>query len=284
MSKKARDRAEVRFLSLSDMGGQVQAVIGSGMANDFPRHIHDSFCFGMVTEGTRIISHGDKKTLIPEQGLFIINPGMSHACGSPDQQGHSYRILCLAKDLLRSIACQMSGKDCRTPCFPMPLIRDKRLASRMKRFFSLLEQPDSLLERETLLVALLSDLIIRHSEDPPLISPAGSVEPVDQACEYIGDHFEETLTLEHLAQVACLSPFHFQRVFLKLKGITPHDYQVQVRIKRACEMLLHGSNLAETAYAAGFADQSHFTRTFKRVVGVSPGRFTQFLPGVDQSS
>jgi AraC family transcriptional regulator len=93
--------------------------------------------------------------------------------------------------------------------------------------------------------------------------------------EYIQEHLDAELTLDHLAGVAHLSPYHFARLFKNSTGLPPHQYVIARRVERAKD-LLRGRDrfpLAELATEVGFSSQSHLTRHFKRLVGVTPGRF-----------
>jgi len=71
-----------------------------------------------------------------------------------------------------------------------------------------------------------------------------------------------------------LSRFHFARAFKQSEGLTPHGLVLERRLAKARELLIRTSlSLSEIASAVGFADQSHFTRRFREVVGASPGQF-----------
>jgi AraC-like DNA-binding protein len=89
--------------------------------------------------------------------------------------------------------------------------------------------------------------------------------------EYIEAHLDERISIDSLAGIADLSMFHFARAFKQSEGVTPHDYLVQRRIKRAME-LLAGTDLplSEIALAVGFTDQSHCARRFREYVGICP--------------
>jgi AraC family transcriptional regulator len=93
--------------------------------------------------------------------------------------------------------------------------------------------------------------------------------------EYIHEHLDADLSLDHLAAVAHVSPYHFARLFKNSTGLPPHQYVIACRIERAKELLRQRDRLpiAEVATEVGFAHQSHFTRHFKRLVGVTPRRF-----------
>lgn len=93
--------------------------------------------------------------------------------------------------------------------------------------------------------------------------------------EYIEGHLEAGPTLGQMAAFAQLSPYHFARQFKAATGLSPHQFVIARRVERAKEFLLRrgGLNLAAVAARVGFADESHFARHFKRLVGVTPGRF-----------
>jgi AraC family transcriptional regulator len=93
--------------------------------------------------------------------------------------------------------------------------------------------------------------------------------------EYIEEHLDACPTLEQMAAVARLNTYHFARQFKAATGLPPHQYVIVRRIDRAKHLLQAGADLslAEVAARAGFSDQSQFCRHFKRLVGVTPGRF-----------
>jgi AraC-like DNA-binding protein len=92
--------------------------------------------------------------------------------------------------------------------------------------------------------------------------------------EHVEVHLGEGMDLAELAGVAGLSVYHFARAFKQSIGVTPHCYLVHRRIERAREMLARSElPLSEIALAAGFSDQSHLARHFRRMLGMTPGQF-----------
>lgn len=88
---------------------------------------------------------------------------------------------------------------------------------------------------------------------------------------FIEDHVHHSISIDELAKLVNLSKFHFLKEFKKLKGITPYQYVLQKRLSLA-KWYLQNTNrvIAEIALQVGFADQSHFTRTFKLHNGITP--------------
>lgn len=93
---------------------------------------------------------------------------------------------------------------------------------------------------------------------------------------WMDEHSHEPLDLESAAMQAGLSPFHFLRVFSGVLGVTPHQYLLRSRLRRAARLLAEDSRpITDVALDVGFADLSNFVRTFHRAAGVSPRRFRQ---------
>jgi AraC family transcriptional regulator len=129
------------------------------------------------------------------------------------------------------------------------------------------------------LANVLAVHLIRHLLAPRRLArgrdgtlPRGRLRAV---VEYIEEHLDASPTLEQMAAVAGLSAYHFARQFKAATGLPPHQFAIARRVERAKELLQAGTelSLAEVATDAGFSDQSQFTHHFKRVVGVTPGRF-----------
>ena len=101
-----------------------------------------------------------------------------------------------------------------------------------------------------------------------------------EAALWIDMHSGETVDLDRAADAASLSPFHFLRVFSRVLGVTPHQYLVRSRLRRAARLLADTEHpVTDVAYDVGFGDLSNFVRTFHRAAGVSPRRFRQAAKG-----
>jgi len=101
-----------------------------------------------------------------------------------------------------------------------------------------------------------------------------------EAALRIDEHAHEPTGLDEAAHEAALSPFHFLRVFSAVLGVTPHQYLVRSRLRRAAHLLADESrSISDIAFDVGFGDLSNFVRTFGRAAGVSPRRFRQAARG-----
>jgi AraC-like DNA-binding protein len=102
-------------------------------------------------------------------------------------------------------------------------------------------------------------------------------EGVARVGAYLRDHVAESIPLDDLADVAGLSKFYLLRGFHREYGVTPHAYQRQLRLAHAWRAIADGKPLTRATYDAGFADQSHLTRQFAALFGVTPARCARQL-------
>lgn len=131
---------------------------------------------------------------------------------------------------------------------------------------------------ETLSHALRVHMLRRYSNLRPASVPLPPVRGaldarrLDRVKEFIDAHLGEDLSIDTLAEQACLSSYHFARAFKAATGMPPHRYVIERRIEEARMLVADGSlPLPVIADACGFSSQAHFTRWFKRILGVTPG-------------
>lgn len=123
-----------------------------------------------------------------------------------------------------------------------------------------------------LCVHLLQRVYGPAKEPPSSVSHRAELQ---RAISYIEDNLAADLSLKTLALEAGLSSYHFAHLFTEAFGIAPHQYVIQARIEWAKALMTRGLPLGNTAQRVGFSDQSHFTRHFKRLVGVTPRAFVR---------
>jgi AraC-like DNA-binding protein len=211
--------------------------------------------------------------------MIVLNPEEGHAGGPPSGASWAYRSLYLPPDVMGQVAEEFPSGRRAVPWFAADVVRDPRVASLLLRFHRLSEWPGaSALQREACLAEGLLLLAGRHAEVRRTPRPPGR-EPraVRAARQFLDEHAEASVTLRDLAGQAGLTPSHLCRVFRQATGMTPHAYQLQIRVRRAKALLLAGYPIARAATEAGFWDQAHLTRHFKRIIGVSPGRYVTDL-------
>lgn len=122
--------------------------------------------------------------------------------------------------------------------------------------------------------ARLAELLSGHAQGP-LRTPARDRRRAVETALWMEDHAHQPIDLDTAASSAGLSAFHFLRLFAKVLGVTPHQYLVRSRLRRAARLLVEDQErpVTEVALEVGFGDLSNFVRSFHRAAGISPRRF-----------
>jgi AraC family transcriptional regulator len=163
---------------------------------------------------------------------------------------------------------------------PQIVVPDPHIARLLRSMASEVAQgcPAGSLYGQSLSLALASYLAFRFSvrrrkSRNPLRLFADS--ETRRVAEYIQANLDGELSLLDPAKLVQLSPRQFLRTFSNTFGMTPHRYIVNERVAQAKELIAKGRLLVDIAAKLGFANQSHFTGVFRKVTGMSPGRFRQ---------
>lgn len=121
---------------------------------------------------------------------------------------------------------------------------------------------------------LTLEMLAEVSRRPVGISDRRPPRWLTRALELLNEQFSEHLTIAHLATSVGVHPVHLAREFRRFYRCTIGEYVRQLRIEHACRALYTSeAPLASIASTAGFSDQSHFSRAFKRLIGVTPGEY-----------
>ncbi|MBZ0298966.1 MAG: AraC family transcriptional regulator [Anaerolineae bacterium] len=271
-------REQARYWRAPEFGN-LELLHATFITHTYDRHFHEEYVVGMVVRSAYEFYYRRANHRACVGHIILINPGEIHTGQPIFEHGYTYRTLYPSAALLHQIAAEFGGGAHGIIDFPDPLVADAELFQMLVHMHTLLESPASQLARDVALRTALAALLIRHASYRP--TPLKSLEhersAVRQVRQYLETHYMDNPSLDQLAQIAGLSPYHLVRVFRQQTGLPPHHYLTQVRVERAKQRLQAGHPIAEVAAATGFSDQSHLTRRFKRIVGVTPG---QFLAGM----
>jgi AraC-like DNA-binding protein len=253
-----------------------------GPAEELPKHSHHEYQICLSLDFPGVYGYRGASHAVPVGSLSVIHPGEVHSARDPEERltSSSFRMMYVEPALLGEAAAEVAGRRGALPFFRDPIMEDRDLAWDFLRLHVALEGATPSLEQDTRLLSVLTQLVEHHAgirSSPP---PGRERRAVKLAREYLEDNLGGSVSLEDLARLANLSPFHLARVFRDEVGLPPHAYQTQARLGRARSLLLRGWPAARVARETGFADQSHLTRRFKRLVGVTPGRYAEVSKNV----
>jgi AraC-like DNA-binding protein len=242
--------------------------------HEFTPHWHDAYAIPVIEAGAETYRYRGSTHIAEAGSVPVINPGELHTGSRAVDAGWRYRVMYTPVDFLQKIADDLAGKPQPLPWFDPGVIRDRDLAYRLRHAHQLMEAGDDLLAAETSMIDALSTLLARYGSTRPETQRIAANDPrvaIMQA--QLGADLAVPVQLSDLANAVGLSPFHAARLFAQATGMPPHAWRNQIRLQRALGPLRAGASVADVAAASGFTDQSHFTRHFRRMFGVPPGRW-----------
>lgn len=240
--------------------GKAQAVThGYNIVNAFPAHFHATYTLGIVEAGECAFHYRGSTVNLAPSDIYMVQPFEPHSCRSINGQGHSYKVISLAMD----------GR-----CyFPNLVVHSPTLLAMIREFHTLAEYDRHSVRLTPLLAAIVEEVLSHSLQDGGSCLTDEASHSIQRAKRYIEDCCLQELSLGQMAQAANLSEYHFNRYFHRCYGLSPYAYYLICKVKKSQEFLLTCNSVLDTAYGIGFFDQSHFTKLFKKHVGVTPGRY-----------
>jgi len=247
----------------------------------FARHAHETFTIGVIERGAGAFNTRKDTYVAYPSNIFIIHPGEIHNGYAAIPAGWTYRVFYPDPLLLQQILFEQNGYMNSVPFFPNTIIQDAALSKQILALHALLEKPSGRLEREISLHQVLAHLIAQHASPVPDIQAIGREHrAVAQIQDYFHAHIGENVSLAQLSDLVDLNPSYLLRTFHDQVGLPPHAYQIHLRVQQAKTLLRAGMPLPQVALELGFADQSHFARHFRHLVGVTPGYYAHKVKNV----
>ncbi len=243
-------------------------------------HTHPTYVFGVVTEGVERFRVGRTGNLATPGSILVVNPEEPHDGEKGCDDGWSYRTCYPSVELMREIADDLGLPD--VPLFRSAVLPAPDLAEAFAAAHATAALGDGEIEdTERAMLTVLAG-IVRRFGDRPADRPADQPGARRRLALYdalIGDDLAASIPLSRLADVGGVTRFQVIRDFKCTAGMTPGQYVRDRRVRRACELIGAGLPLAAIASDAGFADQSHLTRAFKTVKGVTPAAYRHAIDG-----
>ena len=216
--------------------GQVEAMHAYFRGHVYHRHSHETYSLGVTETGAQAFACRGADRVSAAGMVMAFNPDDPHDGHAATANGFTYRMIHVRPALLTDVLADMTGRATGPPLFAEPVIADAALSA-----------------------------ALRTARD--------QAAAADRVRAYLHDSYATQATLADVAAVAGCSRFAAYRAFRVRYGLSPSEYQRQLRLRAARHALASGAALADVAAAAGFADQAHLTRWFRRCYGITPGAY-----------
>ncbi|MFC3282655.1 helix-turn-helix domain-containing protein [Litchfieldella rifensis] len=241
-------------------------------------HSHTHWSLGAITAGESTFRYRHDQYHISVGNLVLVNPDWVHACNPIDDRPWAYLMLYVDADWLTRLRYAAGLLEApRWQDIPTAVIADPAWYEGYCRMAACLLDPQrDLLDKQTEVVEYLSALMHELAGQPVQPIPKAPAR-LRELAVYLDDHAAEEISLDELCDRSGYSPGHLIRAFKQHFGLTPHAYLINRRIQLGQSELKRGTPIAEAALNAGFSDQPHFQRTFKRLVAATPNQYRQSL-------
>jgi AraC-like DNA-binding protein len=251
---------------------QAELIRGRFVDYAYGVHTHETACFALLTAGSIRIRMRGNEFMAHQGDLYAIDADEPHAGWAIDDTGWRLRTLYVDMAHLRQLVRDVPGVP--GAALAGPIIRDPDVAACLHALHHCSEINGSHLFRDQAYLSFADKLLARHVTQRRSAPPPGAeMAAVRRVRDYLDEHLEDTVSLIDLATEAGLPQYRLFRAFERLYGMTPHAYQRQARVRYAMRLLRQRCSLSEAGLQAGFADQAHFTRWFRRFMGVTPGQY-----------
>ncbi|MFF5897662.1 AraC family transcriptional regulator [Streptomyces argenteolus] len=232
----------------------------------YPMHTHDAWTLLIVDEGVVRYDLDRHEHGAPSSVVTLLPPHVPHNGDAATPEGFRKRVLYLNAS---QIDADLVGR-----AVDSPVLHDPRLRHRVDQLHRALERPGDELEAQSRL-AFVSERLAHHLGDEVAAPPAPRGRLAHQLRDLLDERVVEGLTLRAAAERLHSHHTHLVRAFSQEFGMAPHQYLTARRVDLARRLLLGGMGAPQVAASAGFYDQSHFSRHFKRVVGTTPGHYAR---------
>lgn len=266
----SKDFREIYF----DKQLKLEGYYFEGVSQSFPNHFHDYYVIGFVEKGKRNLTCNTLEYEVNPGDFLLFNPFDSHGCTQVEALDLTYRAINISIERMREIITTITGKE-ELVKFTKPILKLPKIDELFLILHQLILENKDGLNREELLYFFI-DALIAHAADIKIEEIAfseASKENLLLAKSYLEKNFASTVSLEELSRRCHLNKYTLIRYFTKYFGVAPYQYLQTIRIKEAKELLSNDKELLSISLKVGFSDQSHFTRVFKSLIGITPKQY-----------
>lgn len=240
----------------------------------YAAHSHETFSIGAILDGHCTYANRDKREQISAGTVVLMNPGDVHACNPIRDEPWAYRMLYWDTAWVARVQQEIYERHDGFQRFATTATRDVTLFRALNQFYDVLVDPqiDHLQKHETAF-EFMAEVQRTLGAASAASDMASSTAGVARAAHFIRDNCTRALKLKEICAAAELSTSYLIRAFKATHGMSPHAYLINCRIEFSRQQLRLGRPLAEVALAAGFCDQAHLQRSFKKFVAITPGQY-----------
>lgn len=256
---------------------ELRSVV-DGRSVCYAPHSHKQWSIGAITSGQSNFVTGTRHYQVSAGTLVLVNPDHVHACNPIAEQAWSYLMMYVECDWLAGLLHQLGLREnCNWHPTRTDLIHDTDLFEHYGRLAEcLLARQTSVPVKQTAIVEFIAHLfsmLDASATTPPIEAAAPMPSRLQQLLADLDDESDQAWPLEAMCQRTGFTASQLIHAFKQHLGLTPHAYLINRRVQLAQTELKRGESIADAALNAGFADQPHLQRAFKRSLAATPGQY-----------
>ena len=233
-------------------------------------HRHDTYAIGYTLAGVQSFDYRGARADSISGNAIVLHPDEMHDGRAGTEAGFRYRMVYIEPHLIRDAL----GSRARTlPFVRTAVLSDARLIAALRPALDDLDRPLEALEADQAVLGVAEALLALDPGAAGRPDRSTCAVAVERARRFLDAHFDRAVASEELEAITGLDRYALARHFRARLGTSPYRYLTMRRLDRTRAAIRAGHSLADAALVAGFADQSHMTRQFKRAYGLSPGRW-----------
>ena len=239
----------------------------------YAMHRHDTYAVGSTLAGVQSFNYRHRRRDSLPGNTMVLHPDEAHDGQAGTDEGFQYRMIYVEPALFQAV---LQGR--ALPFIVGGVTTDSRLAAATQNLLQHVDATMEPLEHSEAIAELA--LAMEAVAGTPARLPKGDFLAARRAHDYLHAHRAQLVTLGDLEAATGRDRWSLSHDFRTFYGTSPYRFQTMRRLDTVRRMLFHGTSLADSAAAAGFADQSHMTRHFTKTFGMTPGRWLRIAAGM----
>jgi AraC-like DNA-binding protein len=236
----------------------------------FPKHFHETFCISLIHKGIEQIDFENQSLFTEAGSISITNPYEVHSNPLIDNDSFlKFDTIYISNDLMKYA---LNGKNIKFINRQITSKKANKLFLELKKAIN--TKKDDIIEFH--LTQFVNSLNLYSQENKSEYSGL-NFNNYHQIKNYIEKHIYDKFSLDNLSEQANINKFGFSKKFKALTGMTPINYVLMRKIFSSKALIKSNIELTEVAYQYNFTDIAHFSKTFKRFIGISPKRYKESI-------
>ena len=236
----------------------------------FPKHFHETFCISLIHTGVEQIDFENQSLFTEAGSISITNPYEIHSNPVIEDKSHlNFDTIYIPNELMQAI---LNGENIK---FVNRQIKSKKANQLFLELKNALDTKNDKVIEFTL--SQFVNVLKLYSQENEKEYSGLNFDSFSKINDYIENHIYDKIQLNELSKIANINKFGFAKKFKASTGMTPMNYILMRKIFSSKKAINSSSELTEIAYQYNFTDMAHFSKTFKRFIGISPKKYKESI-------